>query len=225
MMLQAYEEDPTRNIEAMTSEEREGRRLARSNSLRRRDTSWDKKWQEHIGRNADEMSRSSVFGKAPRQPSKVNRKLWESPRSLPPNIPQRILRPSTASPKPHHGASAMDYSPGRVATPPLDSTQTKYALIPMDYNRMASTPTLDSASSRTSTPTMPKVDSHILPPPPPRVATPPYPVMPDSSIGLSETPLPSPPAVVVLDDNESRSGSSRDGRWKDQVIAKEYVCY
>ena len=58
----------------------EGRPVVRSNSLKRRDASWDHKWMEHLERNTpegDTLPRSSVFSRSPRQPGKVNRKVWE----------------------------------------------------------------------------------------------------------------------------------------------------
>ena len=60
--------------------ERKGRGMANTGSLKRRDASWDKKWQEHIEKNVadDNLPRSSVFTRSPRLPGKVNRSLWES---------------------------------------------------------------------------------------------------------------------------------------------------
>lgn len=61
---------------------RQPRQLAvRSNSLKRRDASWDHKWMEHLERNTppegDTLPRSSVFSRSPRQPGKVDRQVWE----------------------------------------------------------------------------------------------------------------------------------------------------
>ena len=66
-------------IEDLNVEAR-NRPVVRSNSLKRRDASWDQKWSEHLERNTpegDTLPRSSVFSRSPRQPGKVNRKLWE----------------------------------------------------------------------------------------------------------------------------------------------------
>ena len=114
-----------------------GRDEASSNfSMRRRDTSWDKKWQEHMERNSTEDGpRSSVFAKSNRKPGKLNCSTWESRleaekqerlASMPPRSPsvgnkrrdRDDLSPNLKPRFPHHGASAMDYSPSRTATPP-----------------------------------------------------------------------------------------------------------
>ena len=71
-------------LQEPTKNERKGRDMANSpantGSLKRRDASWDKKWQEHIEKNVvdDNLPRSSVFTRSPRLPGKVNRSLWES---------------------------------------------------------------------------------------------------------------------------------------------------
>lgn len=119
------------------SEERQSRPLARNGSLKRRDASWDKKWQEHLGKNVTEdLPRSSIFTRSPRLPGKVNRSVWESrlaqeadeaakqlPRTPPPTMrrfPTQVLA-NSPTPKPHHGACMIDYSPSRTATPPYPS--------------------------------------------------------------------------------------------------------
>ena len=68
------------NFHQKTTNERQGRDMANTGSLKRRDASWDKKCQEHIEKNVtdDNLPRSSVFTRSPRLPGKVNRSLWES---------------------------------------------------------------------------------------------------------------------------------------------------
>lgn len=130
-------EDPE-NIE-------ENGRLSRSSEaqkdqqslLRKRDSSWDKKWQQHLEKNVgeQELPRSSIFTRSPRLPGKVNRSLWETrlaqeangkPQAKP-NVIRNWKSPGTASPaqnksgtaspRPHYGAALMDYSPSRNSTP------------------------------------------------------------------------------------------------------------
>lgn len=116
-------------------DEDSSREVTRSNSLKRRDASWDKKWQEHLEKNVvEDMSRSSVFTRSPRLPGKVNRSVWETrlskekeeakrqlPRTPPPVLK---VRSNMSSPRPHHGASVLDYhSPARTATPPYPSDE------------------------------------------------------------------------------------------------------
>ena len=125
--------------------ERQGRAPSRSSEASRgqnpkRDSSWDKKWQEHLGKNTNEdIPRSSFFARSPRVPGKVNRSVWETrlaqeakgakrqmPRTPPPTV-ARVLktsRASTASPKPHYGASLTDFNQGsRTATPPYPASE------------------------------------------------------------------------------------------------------
>ena len=113
--------------------ERQGRDMEKTASLKRRDASWDKKWQEHIEKNVseDSLPRSSVFTRSPRLPGKVNRSMWESrvaqeaatktTRARP--ITPRHMQTGPEQPKttPHYGASLIDYSPSRTATPPYPS--------------------------------------------------------------------------------------------------------
>lgn len=116
--------------------ERQGRDMEKTASLKRRDASWDKKWQEHMEKNVseDSLPRSSVFTRSPRLPGKVNRSMWESrvaqeaatkaTRARP--ITPRHMQTSTGGPEqpkttPHYGASLIDYSPSRTATPPYPS--------------------------------------------------------------------------------------------------------
>ena len=128
-----------------------------SGSLKRRDASWDKKWQEHIEKKETDLPRSSIFARSPRLPGKVNRSLWENrvvqeakrPRPRPPPSPVLSVREKTASPKPHYGASLLDYSPSRTATPPYPTSGT------------ASPPPPAAAEARETLP----------PPPPPFCAT------------------------------------------------------
>ena len=116
--------------------ERQGREMAKTGSLKRRDASWDKKWQEHIEKNIaeDNLPRSSVFTRSPRLPGKVNRSMWENRvvqeaaeanKNVPrPVTPRRNFTPTNKGgpgTKPHYGASLIDYSPSRTATPPYPS--------------------------------------------------------------------------------------------------------
>ena len=140
----------TEDTVSVNSEDRQGRPMMTSGgSLRRRDSSWDKKWQEHVEKSVMDMPRSSIFSRSPRLPGKVNRSLWEQRSDtdlqdvkygdltrqvvtttptgqqwVPPS--DVIKRQTSASPVcvPHYGAALMDYSssPARVATPPYPSS-------------------------------------------------------------------------------------------------------
>ena len=143
----------------------------------KRDSSWDKKWQQHLEKNTTEdIPRSTFFARSPRLPGKVNRSVWESrlaqeateakrqlPRTPPPiNRVFKTSRASTASPKPHHGASIVDY---RSTTPPYPSEATTScqakAPCPSEV-----TPPYPSAPSD-PTPPYPSEPFDPEPPPPP----------------------------------------------------------
>ena len=156
--------------------DRQSRQATRgANSMRKRDTSWDKKWQDHVERNVnDDVPRSSVFAKTSRKPGKLNNTNWESrveaelqrQTSLPPRTPPSshkrfALSPSPRPAFPHHGASAMDYSPQRVATPPYPASDV-----------------CSSSGSATGGATREEVP---LPPPPPVLNGSTYPEMEDTA--------------------------------------------
>ena len=160
--LSEAEEDQD-NI-SVTSEDRQSRSggtLSRNGSLRRRDSSWDKKWQEHVEKSVGDrdLPRSSIFARSPRQPGKVNRSLWElkageqgsnqeitSARSRPPPSPSSVPACSTPT---------RSWSP---KVKPEKATTTGYG-----------------SSRACASPCMPHHGAALQDYSPQRVATPPYP--------------------------------------------------
>ena len=160
--LSEAEEDQD-NI-SVTSEDRQSRSggtLSRNGSLRRRDSSWDKKWQEHVEKSVGDrdLPRSSIFARSPRQPGKVNRSLWElkageqgsnqeitGARSRPPPSPSSVPACSTPT---------RSWSP---KVKPEKATTTGYG-----------------SSRACASPCMPHHGAALQDYSPQRVATPPYP--------------------------------------------------
>lgn len=195
-------------------DQRTGRDTAKSGSLRRRDSSWDKKWQDHVEKSAAvgaDMPRSSIFAKSPRLPGKVNRSLWEQKadseqkhdavvkrtgggRWTPPTSTTKqdlTRRHTTDSPvcAPHYGAALTDYSSPRAT--------------PTKHSRPPYTTSACSSVSSESTPMTP-------PPPPP--SHDPSRLQNDTS----DKPLPSPPPSPPPIPNQE-NGHENGSHWKDEV--------
>ena len=140
---------------SVTSEDRQSRSgLSRNGSLRRRDSSWDKKWQEHVEKSVGDLPRSSIFARSPRQPGKVNRSMWE----LKAEADHQELIAGARRPPPSPSSVPASTTP-RSWSPKVKQEAAGYG----------------STSRTCASPCMPHHGAALQDYSPQRVATPPYP--------------------------------------------------